>query len=259
MSSLADAPTRSLVRSGAGYAHPPATDTARLRLFCFHHAGGAASAFNGWQRALGRDVTVIPVQLPGREARIGEPRHRDMAALVRELAEHLGPLLSGGHAFYGHSMGAFVAYALTRLRLRAGHRPPAALLVGASRAPHLPQPLAAAHDLPDGDLARLLVDLGGVATDLHRHPHWLRAATSLLRDDLTLCASHRHADAEPLPCPIHVFAGDADPLVRIEDATAWARHTRQRCEVHLVPGGHFFTRDSQAAFLSRVSAVLGAL
>lgn len=46
-------------------ARPPDA-TARLRLFCFHHAGGAASAFAGWQEALGPDVSVVPVQLPGR-------------------------------------------------------------------------------------------------------------------------------------------------------------------------------------------------
>ena len=38
---------------------------ARLRLFCLPYAGGAASAYRAWPRALPADVEVCAVQLPG--------------------------------------------------------------------------------------------------------------------------------------------------------------------------------------------------
>ncbi|MEK8173840.1 alpha/beta fold hydrolase [Streptomyces sp. M19] len=97
---------------------------ARLRLLCFHHAGGTASSFAAWQRAFPPDVAVVPVQLPGREHRGAEPRYRDLAALVADLDDELSPLLELPYAVYGHSMGALIGHALAdrRHRRARGHR-----------------------------------------------------------------------------------------------------------------------------------------
>ena len=46
---------------------------ARIRLFCFPHAGGGTSAFRMWSEGLPSTVEVCPIQLPGREGRISEP------------------------------------------------------------------------------------------------------------------------------------------------------------------------------------------
>ena len=89
-----------------------------------------------------------------------------------------------------------------------------------------------------------------------RYPEWAQAAIRLLRDDLVLCHGYRPGPVEPLPVPIHVFAGDKDPLVPAADAQAWGAHAGAGCTVHGIPGGHFFTRDSRALFLSRVASVL---
>lgn len=35
-------------------------------LFCFPYAGGGASAYRGWIRALDNKVNICPIQLPGR-------------------------------------------------------------------------------------------------------------------------------------------------------------------------------------------------
>src|SRR5262249_29407396 len=75
---------------------PPGTRAAppaALRLFCFPFAGGGASAYARWGQRLGPDVAVLPVQLPGREGRMSEPRITDLDALVDDLDAQLGPEL----------------------------------------------------------------------------------------------------------------------------------------------------------------------
>jgi surfactin synthase thioesterase subunit len=233
---------------------------ARLRLFCLHHAGGAASWFRGWQARLGPEVEVLPVQLPGRERRVNEPRVRDMDVLVRELDRALDPYLSQAdtpYALYGHSMGALVAYRLARHRAAGGRPTPVTLLAGAHPAPQRPQRLRGVPDVPEGELVEWLVGIGGLSRQLLCHSEWLRWALSLVRDDLALCASHRPGDVDRLPFPLHVYTGRDDPLVTPEDAAAWAELTSVSCDVHQIPGGHFFPRDAgMDDFFDRLSGVL---
>lgn len=220
---------------------------ATLRLFCLHHAGGAASSFRGFQSQLGSQTQVVPVQLPGRETRAGEPRVLDMDALVNDLDHALDPYLSDGasqpYALYGHSMGALIAYRLVRHRASTGAALPSMLLVGAHPAPHRPHRLRHVPDVPQNELVQWLSSIGGLSHQMLRHPEWLRWAVDLVRDDLTLTASHQPQVAGPVPCPIQVFTGSDDPLVSPADASAWADQTLSSCEVHTINGGHFFTRD----------------
>ena len=97
---------------------------ARLRLFCFHHAGGSAALYRELREELAPDIDVLPVQLPGREGRVDDVLPNRMDALVAELDEQLDTVLAAPYALYGHSMGALIAYELTRHRI--GARPRAA-------------------------------------------------------------------------------------------------------------------------------------
>lgn len=239
------------------YLPPVKQEWAGTRLLCFHHAGGAASAFNDWQRELGPHVTVLPVQLPGRERRAAEPRFTGIDALVADLDRSLDPLLNeGSYAFYGHSMGAIVAYNLALHRAERGRSLPFRLMVGAYPPPHVLAPITAALDLTDEQLARWLVDLGGMSEMLLAYPEWVQSALDLLRDDLRVCQSHRPPGDRPLPCPIDVFAGEDDPLLPFGEVAGWARHTTAVCRIHAMPGGHFFTQESSAVFLRTLTSLV---
>ncbi|MEV0911716.1 thioesterase II family protein [Streptomyces hokutonensis] len=233
----------------------PDPAAARIRLLCFHHAGGAGSSFATWQQALPPDVAVVPVQLPGREHRAREPRFRELDPLVADLNDRLGTLLDLPHSFYGHSMGGLIAHALAAYRHTLRLRPPEQLIVGAVAAPHAPRPQLPVHDVPDDELIHWMISVGGVPELVLRYPDWVAKAAALLRDDLVLAASHRPRTGERLPCPIHVLAGSSDPLLSVERAADWDRHTSAGCRVHVINGGHFFTRENSGT----VTGLLGGL
>ncbi|MFD6354955.1 thioesterase II family protein [Nocardia tengchongensis] len=228
-----------------GYLEPAAAgaDSASLRLFCFHHAGGGASGYRTWQPALGPHTAVRPVLLPGRDRRSGESPFDDLEPLIADLDAQLDEHLTDTFAFFGHSMGALLAYHLACRRRDRGATLPAALIVSGCTAPHLPSSLPPVEALDDAALIRLLVDLGGLPAPILEVPVLLTDALPVIRDDLRVCASHRYDSAPPLPCPIHVFGGAADPLVDDLELAAWREHTTAHSEVRILPGDHFFLFD----------------
>ncbi|MER7751171.1 thioesterase domain-containing protein [Kitasatospora sp. NPDC097643] len=217
---------------------------ALLRLFCFHHAGAGATAYAGWAARIGGDVSVVPVRLPGRERRLGEPRITDAHRLFDELDQHLGATLEQGpYAFYGHSLGALVAHGFAQHLTAAGLRPPEALVVGACTAPHLASGLTSSADLPDDQLLRILASFDGVPAELHTRPAWLRTMLAITRADLMLGRSLREAARDALPCPLWAFAGQGDQIAVPAAVAGWKRWTTSSFRFRTLPGGHFFIRD----------------
>ncbi|WP_345034777.1 thioesterase II family protein [Streptomyces sannanensis] len=223
----------------------PASGRDGVRLFTFHHAGGGAMTFAGWQRRVGPGVSVLPVRLPGRESRRREERITDGARLVEELQSDLGSLLDEPHAFYGHSLGALVAYRFAEHRVCAGLRPPERLAVGACSAPQLPAPLIetlVSPELPDEELILSLGDQQSIPAPLRNRIGWLAGTLATLRADLLLAQDLRSTPVTALPCPLDGYAGEIDPLVSVTEVHAWKHCTTSRFRLRTVRGTHFFVR-----------------
>jgi surfactin synthase thioesterase subunit len=229
---------------------------AALRMFCFHHAGGGSALYRGWQRAVGPHVSVCPVLLPGRERRAGEPRFTELDALVADLDSRIGDVLAEPHVFFGHSMGALVAYRLACHRRTRGEILPLALLLSAYPAPHLAAPLSVVDHRDGPALTGFLSGIGGLPAELLDWPHALAELLAVVRDDLTLCAGHRDAGEEPLPCPMHVFGSDADPIVTEQDLEAWEQHAAQPIDLRILSGDHFSIRDEPEQLLGHLRPLL---
>lgn len=213
-----------------------------MRLFCFHHAGGGGLAFKSWQRALRPAIEVIPVEIANRE------RFSTLRDLVDEVNEQLGPLLDEPHMFFGHSFGALVAYRLASARAAAGAVVPRAVFLSAYAPPHLPPPLHAVDQLDDSQLATFLSNIGGMPAELTRWPTLHEMAVKITRHDLKLCSTDEEEFAAELPCPIHVFGGNEDPIVSEADLHEWRSRTTADFSVQMLRGGHFYLRDRQPLF-----------
>src|SRR5919202_584087 len=155
---------------------------------CFPFAGGGASAFAAWRRALQPDLCVCAVQPPGREGRSAEARFRDYPAFRDALSQALLPVLVGRRAvFYGHSLGAWVAWDVARALSAAGTAP-LGLIVGAQRAPSCPYPFRHESTMADSELAGFLSRFDGLPAGLT--DSFIQWMLPLVRDDLRLCETH---------------------------------------------------------------------
>lgn len=229
---------------------------ARLRLFCFPYAGGAASIFRSWDASLPGEVAVCGVQLPGRESRICEPPFERIEPLVETLAEGLAPWLEPPFAFFGHSMGALIAFELTRELRRLGLPEPAHLFLSGRRAPHIPDREPPIHHLPRAEFLAELRTLNGTPEELLRNEELMECVLPVLRADFALCERYSFSPGPPLEQPLSVFGGDADPEVELADLSAWSRMTTGACRVRILPGDHFFVHQSGDALLRIVGSVL---
>ncbi|MGK4582315.1 thioesterase II family protein [Kitasatospora sp. HPMI-4] len=230
---------------------------ARIRLVCFPHAGGAASSFRSWTGLLPPSVELVAVQYPGRQDRFGEEPAADMATMVGEISRALIPLLDRPTAFFGHSMGATVAFETAR-RLPSPVRPALVrLFTSARRAPADCRPLPPEFQGEEGVLAYVR-RLGGAGAAMLDDEELRELALPALRGDFALTGGYRYSPGAPLLCPITSLVGDQDDSNTTADAWRWAAYSTAGHEVQVLPGGHFYTETATAELIALLVDRLGA-
>jgi medium-chain acyl-[acyl-carrier-protein] hydrolase len=219
---------------------------AKLKIFCFPYAGGAASVYKNWPDLLPPTVRVIPVELPGRGTRLKDPPFVSMPALIGVLAEAILPLLDTPFTFFGHSMGALIAFELARyLRHECGYEPEM-LFASGRRAPQVPDSNPVTYNLPKDEFIEELGKLDGTPKEVLEHGELMEMMTPLLRADFQLVQEYKYIANSQLQCPISVYGGFQDKHVSRDLLLPWRELTSSRFALHMLPGGHFFLRSSES-------------
>ncbi len=221
----------------------------KLRLFCFPYAGGTGTIYRNWIGQFSPSVEVIPVELPGRGKRLTEPLIRNIPALIEALTPAIIPLLEGRFAFFGHSMGAIIAFELARELRRRNAPQPAQLLVSGRRAPQMPSSARPIYNLPEDEFRAELLRLNGTPVEVLEHAELMSLLLPLLRADFELIQTYEYSDDAPLTCPITVYGGVEDHEVPREVLAPWEQQTTARFSLHMLPGDHFFLRSASRLLL----------
>lgn len=227
-----------------------------VRLFCFPYSGAGASVFYKWADVLPSTVSVYPVQLPGRETRIAEPPYTRLGPLITAAANALLPHLGQSFAFFGHSMGALVAFELARHLRKHYSLAPLHIFVSGFGAPHLPSPHSPIHHLPTPDFVERVRRLKGTPEAVFQQRELWDLFLPILRSDFAVCETYEYHEDEPLPCPISAFGGLEDSDVPRDRLEAWRRHTERQFKLRMFPGDHFYLNTTRLTLLRAVAAEL---
>jgi len=220
--------------------HRPAKKPA-ARLVCLPHAGGSASFFLPVSAALSPGIDVLAIQYPGRQDRRAERPINDMAVLADRVHDILRRQPAMPLVLFGHSMGAILAFEVTR-RLEADGKGPVRLFASGRRAPSTYRD-EAVHLRDDAGIMAEVRSLNGTASPVLSDDEMMRAVLPALRADYGAIESYLCAPGTTVSCPISVLVGDNDPKTTLDEAKAWATHTSGPFDLRVFPGGHFFLND----------------
>ncbi len=230
---------------------------AKLRLFIFPYAGAGTAAFRAWNTGLPSEVEVCAIRLPGRETRIRETPISQMTPLAETLTDAIQGHLDKPYVFYGHSMGALVAFEVARNLRRRGQALPQHLVISARRAPQLPEVDAPIHGLPDNAfVAKMQERYGGIPDVILQSPELMALFVPVLKADFKVIETYTYQPEAPLGLPISAFAGTQDRVRQAGDVEGWQAQTTGAFTFQDFVGNHFFIQSQQAAFLASVSGIL---
>lgn len=221
------------------------------RLVCFPHAGGSARYFLPVSRSLSPSIEVLAIQYPGRQDRRNEPGIDDLEKLAGLIGDVLAPLADRPLTFFGHSMGATLAFEVAR-RFEAKNTVLSGLFVSARRAPSRHRD-ERSYQLNDEGLLAEVRRLAGASAELPGFEQFVRMALPSIRSDYKAAETYRYTPGSDLTCPIFALVGDNDPMASVEEARWWRNHTSAAFELRVFPGGHFYLDHQWADILDMLA------
>ena len=216
----------------------------QMRLFCFPCAGGGPSAFSSWQKRLSLPIEVNAVSYPGREARYCEPTYAGMDEAVDELVPALAQRLDQPFAFFGHSMGALLAFETAHELGRRYRVWPRQLFVCACRGPSVPFAGPRLSHLPDRALIDHLQENEGIPAAIAQDKELMDLCLPAIRSDIQISERYQHVPRSTLPVPITVYGGTDDAYVAEQELAAWSEESSVEFRQEMFAGGHYLNQNA---------------
>jgi medium-chain acyl-[acyl-carrier-protein] hydrolase len=227
-----------------------------LRLYCFSYAGGSAGVYKSWINNI-HGINVYPVQLPGREQRTGESLLKSVNEIIDSIINSIYPFIEEtSFAFFGHSMGALIAFELTRELMKRNLNLPVHLFVSGANAPHLPSRSPIMYNLPDKEFIQELKNYNGTVPEIFENEEFIDFLMPLLRADFSVVDLYEYKDGLHFTVPITALGGTKDPYVNEEELSAWKRYTTGPFSQIMYEGDHFFISTKEMLITKKIAEYL---
>lgn len=227
-----------------------------MQLLLFHYAGASANVFRPWLEDIALAADVAVVQLPGRERRSAEPFLTNVEDVVEQSLALIRPLLDRPTIFFGHSIGALIAFEIIRRLQAEGQALPSHFVVSGRRAPQLASSAMPMHLLPDAEFIERLKHYDGTPDAILRDPGLMAYFLPRLRADFAISETYRYKEGPLLTCPVTVLAGDQDQEAPLASVYEWRYQTSSEFRFFRLKGGHFFINSDRQAVMDVIKALI---
>jgi surfactin synthase thioesterase subunit len=222
-----------------------------MNLFCIPYGGEGASIYWSFKNKLTTDLSIIPVQLPGREERLNDRMPTSMGALCPLLLADITPYLHAPIYIFGHCLGGLIAYELAILIHQEYDISVEHLFISACPSPrgfsienklHQLSPqafIAASHQL-------MLRESDAQIDPQVDEAELNKLVFKTLYNDFLLYEEYHRENLVKLNAPITTFRGRADGYVSEPCVHRWEALTSAGFQYHEMPGKHFYLKDAYA-------------
>lgn len=210
----------------------------KCQLICFHFAGGNAEYFLPWKDQFDAQTAIYAVQLPGHGQRLAERLKTCLHQCADEIINSLFMLPQRPTFFFGHSMGATLAFE-TALRWEQRGKSLAHLFVS-GRLPPCKNSGTDYYRQSDASLIQKITKLGGTPPSVFENQALKDLLMPIIRADFEAIETYQRCNTDLLFCSISALLGHEDTEVSEDEICEWASMTQGEFDFQSFNGGHFY-------------------
>ncbi|RBP02127.1 thioesterase II family protein [Rossellomorea aquimaris] len=223
-----------------------------IKLFCFPYAGGSSnSIFFKFRKEVNQNIDVIPIELKGRGSRFTEPFYESFEELIEDVYSIIDPeTIESEYAFFGHSMGAKIAYYLCDRNEKLCSPQPVHLFLSGALPPTRRAFERKIYLYNNDDFFKEVIKLGGTPREVQENKELQKIYIPILKNDFKLLDTIDFIPDLKFPIDFSVLYG-TNENINIPKLFEWSTHTEKSCEFYEFGGNHFFI-NSNVGKISRL-------
>ena len=222
-----------------------------VQLFCFPYAGGNASIYYPWKTKIHNNIGLFAVQLPGRANLYTEDLIVDLNILLDILYKEIKPYLDKPFAFFGHSMGGYIAYALTAYIEKVSKQKPNFIIISATRPPNFYYDMKD-YLLSNEELKEKLKDNDATPNELLNSKELMDIILPIYRADCKLLATNKIIKQE-IKTKAFLFNSEED--IEKKNMMEWQEYFAQEIEYIKFDEGHFFIHKKEEDVIKKINYI----
>jgi medium-chain acyl-[acyl-carrier-protein] hydrolase len=226
-----------------------------MKLFCVPYSGASSMIYGRWKQLFSSDITIIPLELPGRGRRFDNQLINDMEEMVLDLLPQITNNLKEGESYcvFGHSLGGLIVYELLNKIVEKSLRRPKHAFFSGINPPHRKKSELVLTKLPDDLFMEEIFKLGGTQKRLVEDQELLSLYLPIIRSDYLLYERYQpNNNLVSYPFGITVFVGLNDPLVKVEYTSEWKKYSRSTVKTYYFDSDHFFIHSEVELLIRRI-------
>lgn len=213
-------------------------------LFTVPYAGGHSMVFRNLKTMLSGEIQVEALEPPGRGKRANEPLLTDLNDIAADMFNQVESVSKGQpFSVLGHSMGALIAYLITRQALAKDKNSVVHLFCSGHIAPIVPKiepGESPRYKASSVEFWKYIESLGALPPELKAHEELMSYFEPIVRADIQALESYQYEKPEaPMDIPLTVFYGISDTETPIHKLLPWQSESVNPVRFIPQPGGHF--------------------
>ncbi|QXV63856.1 thioesterase [Mucilaginibacter sp. 21P] len=224
----------------------------KVNLFCFPFAGGSKYSYNIFIGTAHGNITIAPIDYPGRGLRFKEPLLKQIDDVVNDCFNIIKDKLQHPYAFYGHSMGTIVSYLLTKKIIDEGLPKPIHLFLTGRGGPAVVYGETKRYQLPSDKFRAQIKEMGGSPDEVLNDEDLMSFFEPILRADFQTLEEYVYKQTPPFDIPITAMFG-SEERVTYEQVLEWQKETTSKLTVKKFEGRHFFIFDHAKSIMDIVA------
>ena len=228
----------------------------KIKLFCFPHLGGSASIYYQWKTMIHKNIEIIPIELAGRGERNKEPFCKNFKELLLDISIQITNNHLEKYAFFGHSMGALIAYEIMYQLLNQGFPPPIHIFFSGSNPPSHKSDIFF-KQLNENDLINELKKIGGISETIFEYPELVEVILPIIQADYKVMNTYNFtSQIKKMKNDVTIILGENDSTIIYEEIAKWRLLTIGKCSIYFMKGEHFYINSNLKDLLKLIELKL---
>ncbi len=209
----------------------------------FPFAGASFYSYRAFVECAPNDIDILVLEAPGRGKRISENLISDLHLLVddfyQQILEHIKNYET--YYFFGHSLGAALAFFVMKSLVNRGNKLPAKLVLSGKNPPHINAEISNRHLLSNSDFKQMIHNMGGTPNEVLENTELLEFFLPILRADFSLIDTSKFSIPDTkVNISTAILYGISDKNTNLGILREWDLYFTAEPNYINFPGDHFF-------------------